>query len=82
MERLVAIAALLLLFAMFGLGCTAFWIWSIVDATRTPDHVWTAAGQNKILWIVLIAVLGVVLSLVYVLWPRPELRRVAVAGSA
>jgi hypothetical protein len=78
----VSTAALLLLFAMFALGCTAFWIWSIVDATRTPEHVWTAVGQSKILWIVLIVVLGVVLSLVYVLWPRPELKRVAVAGSA
>jgi heme/copper-type cytochrome/quinol oxidase subunit 2 len=78
----VDIAVVLVLFVMFGLGCTAFWIWSIVDAARTPEQVWMAAGQNKILWIVLIAVLGVVLSLVYVLWPRPELRRAADAGSA
>ena len=73
--------AVFVLFALlFSLGCTVFWIWTIVDAAKTPDQTWVVAGQSKILWIVLIAVLGAVASLVYVLWPRPALRRAATAG--
>ena len=71
------LAVVFVLFALFSLACTVFWIWTIIDAAKTPDQAWVAAGQSKILWIVLIAVLGAVLSLVYVLWPRPALMRAA-----
>ncbi|TIC87998.1 hypothetical protein E8D34_06815 [Nocardioides sp. GY 10113] len=74
------ILLLLLLFVLVGLAGTAFWIWSIVDAAKTADHAWDSAGQSKIVWIVLIAVLGAVASLVYVIWPRPALRRAAAVG--
>ena len=70
------LVVVLVLFATFMVGCTAFWIWTIVDAAKTPDQIWMGAGQSKALWIVL---LGVILSLVYVIWPRPALRRAAAA---
>ena len=56
MEPFVAVFVLFAL--LFSLGCTVFWIWTIVDAAKTPDQAWVVAGQSKILWIVLIAVLG------------------------
>ena len=54
-------------------------IWAIVDAAGRPDAVWVAAGQNKTLWIVLIAVLtvlcgaGWIVALIYLLAIRPKL---------
>ena len=62
----------------------AFPIRAIVDAARRPDAEWLAAGQNKMLWIVLIAALTVVggagwiVAIVYVFAIRPKL--VAVQG--
>jgi Na+-transporting NADH:ubiquinone oxidoreductase subunit NqrE len=54
-------------------------IWAIVDAAGRPDAVWTAAGQNKVLWIVLIAALtvtcgaGWIVAIVYLAAIRPKL---------
>jgi uncharacterized RDD family membrane protein YckC len=55
------------------LVAAAIWIWSLVDALRIPDQRWTAAGENKILWVILIVVLGLLGSLLYVLMPRKKL---------
>jgi hypothetical protein len=62
------------------LVATATWIWSLVDALRIPDQRWAAAGENKVLWVVLIVVLGLLGSLLYVLMPRKKLA--SPAGSA
>lgn len=63
-----------LLLAVVGF---AFWLWTLVDALRYSDATWKAAEQEKVLWVVLIAVLGVIGSLIYVFLPRPALRRAA-----
>jgi hypothetical protein len=55
------------------LVAAAIWIWSLVDALRISDQRWAAAGENKILWVVLIFVLGLLGSLLYVLMPRKKL---------
>ncbi len=65
------------IFALVALLAFAFWVWTLVDCLRRPDQQWQAAGQNKILWAVLIAVLGVLGSILYVVIPRPALRRVS-----
>jgi hypothetical protein len=48
-------------------------IWGIVDAATRPDPVWTAAGQNKVLWIVLQIVLGALGAIIYFVAIRPKL---------
>jgi hypothetical protein len=56
---------------------------ALVDSTRRSDAEWARAGQNKTLWVVLIAVglvtcmIGIVIELVYLLSIRPQLDRVA-----
>lgn len=55
------------------LVAAAIWIWSLVDALRIPDQRWSAAGENKILWVILIVVLGLLGSLLYVLMPRKKM---------
>jgi hypothetical protein len=57
------------------------WVWTLVDALRTPQHRWVAAGQSKVLWVLVLvgslfvgmAFLG---SVLYLLLPRPRLRAV------
>ena len=48
-------------------------IWGIVDAAVRPTPVWTAAGQNKVLWIVLQFVLGILGAIIYFAAIRPKL---------
>jgi Phospholipase_D-nuclease N-terminal len=67
-----------LVFLVFGvvvLVTTGLWIWSLVDALRITDQQWDAAGQNKVMWVILIAVLGLLGSLLYVVMARPALSR-------
>jgi hypothetical protein len=56
-------------------------IWAIVDALLRPDSQWTAADQNKVAWVVALAVttfllgpVGVVLAIVYLVSVRPKFR--------
>lgn len=64
-----------LLVVSVGLVMAAIWIWSLVDALRISDQRWVTAGQNKVLWVILIVLLGVLGSLLYVAIPRPALSR-------
>jgi Phospholipase_D-nuclease N-terminal len=64
-----------LVFGAVGLVLTAIWIWSLVDALQVSDQRWVEAGQDKVLWVILIAILGILGSLLYVVIPRPALRR-------
>jgi hypothetical protein len=58
---------------MLFLAAAALWIWSLVDALRIPDQRWTVAGENKILWVILIVVLVLLGSLLYLLMPKKKL---------
>ncbi len=71
----------LLLFALVGLGGLAFWVASLVDMARRPEWQWKMAGQEKILWIILVCVANAlaIVSLVYWFAIRPKL--VAVEGA-
>jgi hypothetical protein len=64
-------------FLALGLACTVLWVWSLVEAVQISDDRWVAAGQSKVLWIVLIAVLGLLGSLLYAVMARPAVRRTA-----
>ena len=68
-------------FSVFGilvigvfLAATVLWIYTLVDSLQIPDHTWHAAGQNKLLWILLIVFLGFLGSILYMLIPRPSLK--------
>ena len=71
---------ILVLMAIFALGVlpTALTIWALVDAAGRPDWAWEYAGQNKTLWIVLLAVglavcmVGLVAMIIYFASIRPQ----------
>ncbi|RZI83654.1 MAG: hypothetical protein EOO67_17195 [Microbacterium sp.] len=70
---------LILLVLVLGLGFLALSVWWLVlliEAVRFPDAQWDAAGQNKLLQIVLMLLLGIIGTVVYQFTARPELKRV------
>jgi DMSO reductase anchor subunit len=53
----------------------ALWLWSLVDALRTSDQTWDAAGQSKLVWVVVIIFLGLLGSSLYLAIPKRALTR-------
>lgn len=62
-------------FMLIALAMTVVWVWSLVDALRIDDRRWAAAGQSKVLWVLLIVLLGLLGSILYALMARPALGR-------
>ena len=50
--------------------------WGIVDAAIRPDNVWSAAQQNKLVWVVVQIVVPVIGTIVYFAVVRPKLTAV------
>lgn len=51
-----------------GLLATVFWIWMIIDvATKEPEN-----GNDKIVWILVVILAGVIGAAVYYFVRRPE----------
>ena len=53
------------------LATIGVWIWSLVDAIRVPDDSSYRAG-SKVTWVVVIAVTGLIGSVVYWVVGRPR----------
>jgi hypothetical protein len=66
MEVIGGVAFLLVL-----LGLIVLWVWSLVDAIRVPDDSAFRAG-TKVIWVVVIAVTGLIGSIVYLALGRPR----------
>jgi hypothetical protein len=62
---------------LVGLAFVAFPIWCLVDALRISDQRWAVAGENRLLWVLLIVLLCLLGSLLYVVIPRPKLMRIS-----
>lgn len=68
----------LLVFACVALAVFVWWLLMLIDALRTPSSVWESAEQNQLLYVLLMALVGVVGTIVYVAVARPRLRAVDV----
>ena len=64
---------------VIGLALFVWWLLVLIEALRTPSSQWAAAGQNQLVYIVLMVLLGVIGTIVYVAVARPQLRS---AGSS
>ena len=57
-----------LLFLVVGIGGTILWIWMLIDcATKEPSN-----GNDKIIWILVIALTHWIGALIYLLARRPK----------
>lgn len=61
---------LLILVLLVGL---AVWVWAIVDVVRRPTGEWESAGQNQVVWILVIVLLGPLGVVLYLAIARPRL---------
>lgn len=57
------------------LAVTVWWLIVLVEALRRPEQDWAAAGQSKVLWIVVMIFLGVLGTILYVFIARPAFAR-------
>lgn len=75
----MSLGIIIFLLFVLGLGFVALSVWwliLLIEAVRIPDAQWAAAGQNKLLQIALMILLGVIGTIVYAVTARPELQRV------
>jgi hypothetical protein len=49
-----------------------FPVWATLDAAMKPDLSWQAAGQSKIVWVLVCLLLGFFGSVAYVIAIRPK----------
>jgi hypothetical protein len=65
-----ALAALMFIVFFFGVGLfgTAFWIWMLIDCARNEPR----KGNDRIVWILIIALTHLLGALIYFFARRPE----------
>lgn len=61
-----AVAIILVL----GLAAFILWVWALVDVVKVPDDSMFRAG-NKLVWVLVIVITGVVGALIYLVVGRP-----------
>ena len=64
-----------------GLGVFVWWLVVLIEALKTPETQWKDAGQDRLLWVLLMVFLGVIGTLSYVIVARPRLRRASAPTS-
>lgn len=63
---------LIMVFAFLFVGLTlAVWIWALVDLVKNEP----AEGNDKIVWVLVVVLTGLVGALIYLLVRRPERKR-------
>lgn len=62
-------------------------VWAVVDALQATDGQWAAIGQQRTVWVALLAIgtlcagpVGLVLAIVYLLSVRPKLAAARTTG--
>ena len=72
----MAIGLVVLVVVVFGFGGFVLWVWTLVDAVQRSDADWEQAGQNRLVWILILIFLGFIGSLLYLFAARPQLEEV------
>ena len=80
----IGIAILLIIWFVVIIGSLVMMIVALVDIVRRPDWQWKMAGQEKVLWILLVILINflAIPSLIYWFNIRPKLMAVAEAAAS
>lgn len=62
---------------LLGLAGVVFWLYALVDALRRPKDNWLAAGQDQLVWVMVVVFLNLIGALVYVMVAKPALDKAA-----
>lgn len=73
MEELIGLFFMLMFFVV-GIGGTVFWIWMLVDCAKNEPR----KGNDRIVWVLVIALTHLLGALIYYFARRPE--RIREAG--
>jgi Phospholipase_D-nuclease N-terminal len=65
------------IFMLFFIANIVMVIWALVDAIRVPDDSMYKAG-NKLIWVLVIVLTGLIGAIIYLVVGRPEPSRQAV----
>ena len=65
---------LLIVYIVVIVAALVLFIWGLIDCLRYPDQAWDAVGQQKIVWILVIVLVGCLGPLLYFFIPRPKLK--------
>lgn len=65
---------ILILYFVLIIGAIVLFIWALIDCLRYPDQAWDAVGQQKIVWILVVVLVGCIGPLLYFFIPRPKLK--------
>ena len=76
MSSVLSIVVSLLLLTVVG-GLVVLWVWMLIEALKTPGATWEAAGQNQLIYILLMIFLGIIDTVAYYFVARPALRATA-----
>ncbi len=76
MSSVLSIVVSLLLLTVVG-GLVVLWVWMLIEALKTPAATWEAAGQNQLIYILLMIFLGIIDTVAYYFVARPALRATA-----
>jgi hypothetical protein len=70
-----ALPVVFILFAVAAMVLFVWWLMVLIQALRVPDQDWAAAGQSKILWVLVMVFLHLLGTILFVLIARPALAR-------
>ena len=71
-------ASFTILFLLFILATTVFWIWALVDVIRRPSD--TLQRGSQLFWVLFIAITQTIGALAYVFFGRPRRTEMASVG--
>ena len=71
-----------LLIGLAVVGLFVLWLAVLVQALRIPDSTWEGADQSKLVYVLLMVLLGLLGTLLYWLVARPALRRTGASTPA
>ena len=66
---------------LMAIPALVLFIWTLVDALRTPARVWEKAEQHQLLWVGVIVFVTLIGPILYLLIARPRLREVEAGES-
>lgn len=70
------------LLLLMGLGTFVVWVYALFDLLRRPEDEWRAAGQDRLLWALVVIFLSLIGAVLYLVIARPALERERVSAVA
>lgn len=78
----VTFGIMAILFALLGVVLFGFWIMALIDLLKYTDQEYVAAGSTKIVWVLVVVLVGGIGGLIYWFSMRPKLQQLRARGSA